>query len=483
MPKLDVATIKSRSIRGFLVLTVIQIINLLSVFLLTIFIDPRTFGVFIVVSASLAFLTYFSDIGLAAALIQKKDKVTKEDLTTTFTIQQILVILVIAIAFLLSSHVGRFYELDRPGLWLFQALLFAFFLSSLKTIPSVLLERNLQFQKLAIPQVAETFAFNIVAVSLAVNGFGITSFTFAVLARGVVGLVAIYLVSPWRVSLGISKSSAKKLLSFGIPFQANSFLALLKDDLLIIILAKVLTLTQVGFIGFAQKWALAPLRLIMDKLIRVTFPSFSRLQEDATNLKLAIEKTIFSISFFTMPSILGIVVLSPYAIRIIPKYTQWEEALPSLTFFAINALLSAISTPLTNMLNAIGKIRVTLRLMIFWTIATWLLTFTLITFIGFIGVSLAHAIVATSVVIVVHLARKYVAFEIYKPISRPLFSAIVMGIVLYFASPFFLRDVPTLILAVFMGGVIYMGTIFLIAYREVTTDIKSILKYLQSPKP
>ncbi len=481
MPEqLDITTIINRSIRGIFSLTLAQVINYLLVFLLTIFIDPRTFGVFVVVSASLSFLAYFSDIGLAAALIQKKGKVTREDLKTTFTIQQTLVLIVIAVAFFLSGWVGHFYNLDQPGIWLFQALLISFFLSSLKTIPSIILERKLDFQRLVIPQIIETFVFNLTAVLLAVRGFGITSFTFAVLARGIVGVIAIYLISPWRIGFGFSKESAKKLLSFGVPFQANSLLALIKDDFLIIILGKILSLTEVGYIGFAQKWAFMPLRFLMDKLIRVTFPAFSRLQKDSKNLQVAIEKTIFTVSFFTMPAVVGLALLAPYFVRIIPKYIKWENSLPLITLFAINAILSSISTPLTNMLNAIGKIRITLRLMVFWTIATWVLTLILINFIGFIGVAVASAVISSSVILVVYLARRYSHFDIFGSIAAPLFSTIVMGAVLYFLVPLLVKDILTLILVIIGGGAIYLGTIFLVAKEQMKADLKIILRHLRN---
>ena len=71
----------------------------------------------------------------------------------------------------------------------------------------------------------------------------------------------------------------------------------MKDDLLTIFLGKILPIAQVGFIGFAQKWAFYPLRLIMDNVIRITFPSFSRLQHDKNLLGLAIEKSLFVSSF------------------------------------------------------------------------------------------------------------------------------------------------------------------------------------------
>lgn len=483
MEEIDITLIKQRSIRGVFALTsrtfIIQVVSLLASFILTIFLSPSVFGVFFVVSAAIAFLSYFSDIGLAAALIQKKERISDEDLKTTFTIQQTLVVIVVVIFLLLSGKVGDFYNLGKDGVFLFQALAIAFFFSSLKTIPSIILERSLRFEKLVIPQIVETLFFNIIVVVLAIKGFGIASFTYAVLARGLSGLITMYLISPWKIRLGFSKESASKLLSFGLPFQLNSFLALIKDDLLIVYLGKVLPIAQVGYIGFAQKWAFTPLRLVMDNIIRITFPSFSRLQDEKDVLKKAIEKSIFAASFLIFPSLFGLVILSPYFVNFIPKYLKWEPAILSLGFFSINAALSSVSTPLTNALNAIGKIKVTLYLMVFWTVATWVLTPIFIKMFGFNGVSMASAIIACSVVLVIYLVRKYIKFDVLKVTAYPFLGSVTMAVFIYFLSPVFVKGLVSLIFMILFGAVLYFFTMILLARKEILSDfalIKSNLK-------
>lgn len=483
MQEIDIATIKKRSVQGILVLTsrnfIIHLMNFAVNFILTVILSPAVFGIFFVVSAIISFLSYFSDIGLAAALIQKKDSLTDDDLKTTFTIQQILVISAVLIAFLMSGWVGEFYNLEKDGIQLFQALALAFFFSSLKTIPSVILERNLQFQKLIIPQIVETVVFNTVVLVLAFSGFEIRSFIYAVLARGISGLLAMYIIAPWRIKIGFSKSSASKLLSFGIPFQLNSFLALLKDDLLTIYLGKVLPLTQVGFIGFAQKWAFYPLRLIMDSIIRITFPSFSRLQHERSILGMAVEKSLFVTSFFVFPALTGLIILSPYFIDLIPKYQKWEPALLSLSFFAVHAAFSSISTPLTNALNAIGKIKITLYLMIFWTVATWVLTPIFIILFGFNGVAISSMVITFSAIFVVYITKKYIDFDIFKTIKNQIIATSFMGLIIYFLSPLIVKSFPMLLTMVIIGSIIYLGSMFLLAKAQILSDIKLIRQSLE----
>lgn len=478
MQDLDIETITKRSIHGVVALVsrtfLIQLVGQVVTFLLTVYLSPGDYGVFFLVSTVIVFYSYFSDIGLAAALIQKKEAITEEDLKTTFTIQQALVVTLILLGFSLTGWIKGSYSLDDKGVFLYHALLLAFFLSSLKTIPSILLERQLDYKKLVIPEIVETLFFNITVLILAIKGFGISSFTYAVLARGIAGTATMYMIKPWRIGIGFSTLVAKRLLSFGLPFQANSVLALIKDQLIIIYLGTVLTKPMLGYIGFAQKWAFMPLRLVMDNVIRITFPSFSRLADEKAYLGKAIEKSIFAVVFFIFPIATGMVVLMPYLFVLVPRYQKWEPAMLSVLFFGINAILSSISTPLTNALNAIGKIKITLYLMIFWTAATWILTPLSIMVMGFTGVAFASAIISSSVVFVVWITNRFIPIRILGLLVRPLFATLVMGVVVWAISPLLVKNIPTLLLVILLGAMLYAGVMLFLAKKQLLADIKMI---------
>jgi len=471
MQDVDITIIREKAVKGIVALTgrtfFIQIIAFGATFLLTIFLSPAVFGVFYVVSACISFLSYFSDIGLAAALIQKKETLTESDLQTTFTIQQGLVFFLCSIMFLLSPFIGRFYNLDESGIWLFRSLIISFFLSSLKTIPSVLLERKLEFNKLVFPQIIETIGFYGVSVLLAWRGFGITSFSYAVLVRAIVGLLVLYAIAPWRMKIGFSATVARKLLRFGIPFQLNSILALAKDDLMTIFLGRVLSFTEIGYIGWAKKWAEVPLRLIMDSVIRVTFPTFSRLQHDKITLGKAIEKTLFGLAVTIIPLSVGLLFFIEPAVSLIPKYVKWYPALLSFYLFVITSLVASFSTPLTNALNAVGKIKFTLFLMVFWTIATWVLTLTFIPLVGFTGVALAQTVLSLSIFIVIALVKKVSPFSFVQSIRIPVLASIIQGTVYYFLRGPKPYDPMRLVIVGMIGVILYIGVVWFFEKKKI----------------
>ena len=468
---MDLGVIRERSARGVVTLTsrtiFLQIVNFGAMFLLTVFLEPEVFGVFFIVTAAVNFLNYFADIGLAAALIQKKEKITDEDLKTTFTIQQILVVFLVFLALLGSRRVARFYGLSSDSLFLFRALVISFFLSSLKTIPSVLLERKLDFNRLVIPQIAETIIFNLVVVFLAWKGSGVTSFTWAVLARGFSGLILMYLISPWRPDFAFHRTSARKLLGFGVPFQVNSLLALAKDDLLTVFLGKILAFSQIGFIGWAQKWANLPLRFIMDSVNKVTFPAYSRIQDNLQALRAGIEKSLFSVCFLTFPTLAGLALLARPLTEILPRYLKWQPALWSLYFFCGQAALACVSTTLTNVLNATGRIKKTLQLMILWTSLTWLFTLIAIKYFSFHGVALAALLVATTVILPIRLVRQLTDFSLRENVGKPLFGTVLMAAAIYWFLPRLASGFGGILVLALRGAIIYLTLMWFLAKSKL----------------
>ena len=444
--------------------------------LLTILLSPKIFGIYFTVLAIIAILNYFSDIGLAASLIQKKD-ITDDDIKTTFTIQQTLILTIVSIGFLASSFIQNFYDLPQDGVYLFWALLFAFFISSLKTIPSILLERKIQFQKIVIVQIVENTVFYITVMTLALLKYDLMSFTFAVILRSITGLILIYSLSFWVPRIGISIKSVKTLLSFGIPFQASSFLALFKDELLILYLGKILGFESLGYIGWAKKWAETPIRIIMDNISKVLFPVFSRIQHDTQKISRLIQKILFYQTTILAPSILGLALIMSNFIEIIPKYSKWAPALPLLYIFCISAFLSSYSTPFINMFNALGKVRISFKFMLAWTIATWVLTPILTQTFGLFGFPITLVILSSSFIIVVTKAKTLIQFSFIQSIIKPLSAAAVMGIIVFAILNINLRTDIKLIISILTGALSYFAILIFIYRINVINEVKSLFSY------
>ncbi len=468
--------VKMRALKGVLVLTgrtfFLNALSFFATLLLTIFLEPKDFGIFWIVSAVVNFLAYFSDIGLAAALIQKRKRVTYEELKTTFTIQEGLVLSLSLGVLVITPFLQEHYHLSKEGTMLLWALLFSFVLSSLKTIPSVLLERELKFTTLVIPQILENLSYNITSVILAWKGFGISSFTYAVVIRGVVGLASMYILKPWRPGISLNRSALKRLLSFGLPYQANTLLAVIKDDGMTLVLGSILGANGVGLLGWAQKWAYMPLRLFMDHVLKVTFPAFSRIQAKKKELSSAVSLSIFFICFLVFPTTAGLLVVAPTLIEIVPRYEKWRPALLVLSLVSVNTFFAAFTTQLTNLLNAIGKIRLTFKLMLMWTILTWILVPTLGKFYNLNGAALGYAIVGLSSVVAFYVSYRILKFDFLKSVGIPGVATFIMVLVLIGIKTFLKPNFLSVVIISISGLIIYLGVMYILAGSFFVKNLK-----------
>lgn len=447
------------------------LLGLVANLVVTILLSPSIFGMYITVLSLISVLNYFSDIGLAASLIQKKET-TEKDFSTTFTVQQMLTVTLVIIGFFITSTVMEFYKLPPEGTYLYWALLAGFFLSSLKTIPSIFLERKIEFQKIVLVQVIEGTVFYITIIVCAIAKLGLHSFTIAVLLRSIVGVTLIYILSPWTPHFGISQESLKSLLKFGVPFQAGSFLALFKDDLIMLFLGKVVGFTGVGYIGWAKKWAEAPIRIIMDNITKVLFPVISRLQHDKQKIAQLIEKILFFQTAILAPVIFGMALSMEHIVYLIPKYGKWLPALPLFYLFCLSAFLASFSSPLLNLINALGYAKIPLFFMIIWTVVTWLLTPTLTFFFSYFGFPMTVALISITSVFVVTVAKKYVQFRFIHSIYKPFLSALMMVLVITLIKLVVTHHLMALTLSVLLGGATYLSMLYFVFGVNMVKEVQ-----------
>lgn len=429
----EVKEIKRRSVAGtisYLVRTaILQGLNVVGFAVLSAYLSPADFGIYGIAMQIMSLLVFFSDIGLAASLVQKKEEPSTTDYRTAFTIQQLLawsivgVVVIIIASGLLQPKVGV------AGVWLLFSLALSFPIAGLKTIPSIMMERKLEYSKLVLPQIAENLLFQGVLIYLAVNGYGVMSYTYAFIARAVVGVAVMWYIQPWSVGLALAKPSLKKMLGFGVKFQLNDFIARIKDNLFFLALARFFSPTDFGYVQWSKNLSVFPYSLTVQNVTSVLFPTFARLQSHPSLLKKAIEKSLFFSSVLVFPMLAGMSIFIWPATQAITKYQKWEPAVISFVFFSLSVAGSALVNPITNMLNAIGKIDATLKFMILWTVLTWVVTPVAIWRFGYQGVSIAAFSISFTSVLPIWYIKRSIDFDFWGQISAPLVATIIMSLV------------------------------------------------------
>ena len=123
----------------------------------------------------------------------------------------------------------------------------------------------------------------------------------------------------------------------------------------------------------------------------------------------------------------------------------------TLYFFAISYAIASVTTPITNAFNATGKIKTTTKLMLMWTILTWIFYPILSYKFGYIGTAAAALVVGMSSFVVWHLAKKYFEVNIFKTILHPLIATLAIFITTYPISYLSLEPLWSIIVKVFIS--------------------------------
>lgn len=474
----QIKDVKRKTVSGvisfFLRSAFLQGIGLISALVLSAFLSPDDFGIYGIVTQLIGLLIFFSDVGLAASLVQKREEPSTADYRSAFTLQQLLSWLIVLVCVGLSFVPAISGKIGESGVWVLYALAISFPLASLKTIPSIILERRLDFNKLVIPQIFEQIVFNIILIGLAWNGWGVISYAYAILARSIVGVLVMWWLQKWSFGVGINQASIKSLLAFGIKFQLNDFLARIKDQLFFLALGAYLPLRDFGYMQWAKNWSMYPYNLTVQNIMAVTFPTFSRLQHDILLLKKAIEKSIFFISLAIFPVLVAMALFIGPLTIVVEKYHKWQPSVPSFILFALSIGWAAISTPLVNTLNAIGKINDSLKLMVLWTVLTWILTPPLVWYFGFTGVAIAAFVISFTSILPVKIVQKVVPVDIWAQVKIALVASLGMAIFGYLGQSYWQRSLLWLLAGGASSCLVYLAVAGAVGGKQILAEVRSL---------
>jgi O-antigen/teichoic acid export membrane protein len=451
-------------------------ISIVATGFLAAYLTPTEFGIYGVVTQIIGLLTFFSDIGFASALIQKGKEPTTAEYRTVFTVQQLLSWLIFLVTVVLAMSGVLQPKIGWDGVLVLMGLGISFPLASLKTIPSVILERKLDFSKLVLPQILEQIVYNGIVIGCAMMGLGVRSYLYAVLARAIIGVIAMSLLQKWPFGVSIDRTALKTMLGTGVKFQLNDFISRIKDQLFYLMLGWFLPLNEFGYITFAKQWSFMPYQLTVQNVIAITFPTYARLQHDKHLLQKAIEKTIFFITLCIFPLLVGMSIFIFPFIHLVSRLGKWEPALLTFVLFTLSIGWAAISTPLTNTLNAIGSINKTLKLMVMWTLLTWILTPVGIKLFGFNGVALAAFVISFTSFLPIYYVRQIVPVRILENVWRQFAAALVMSGVGIALLPFSSQSMVHFFIGGAVTGVAYLLGLGIFARQKVHSEVTSLLK-------
>lgn len=476
--ELSAGEVKGRVVRSFVSLAirngVVGVVTFATTLVLAAILTPADYGVYVIIQLFSTFFVFITEIGFGALLIRKKTYPTPAELDTTFNLQMLTVGLFTVLLLGFSTPLANLFHLGSDGAAILDWLALGLLLSSFGSVPGALLERNMFFGKLAFVDVLEILAFSGVAIGAAAGlHAGVWSFIAAVIARSSITGFIFYALQPWRPHLRFDRAAAREIFRFGVPYQLSILAAFFKDNMLALLLGPWLGTTTVGYLGFAFDQARLP-GMVSQMVARITFPAFARLQDDRRFLQNSLEWTIKLMFLVCGAYTVITTILAP---RLIVQIfgQKWEPAVIVYILLSGSFLGNYFTNPLVPLLTALGFPGRGMRIMIIWTATTWVLTIVSVNLFGYAGAAAAFSLVTLlAAVVSVFEVRRLVPFNVWRTLRVPLFSLTPVAILCLLLLPL-LTSLWLTLLTLVGAGMVYLGLVFVLDYRELIPQIKAML--------
>lgn len=450
--RLDVATLGARAVVQLSFRTVAtRLITLAGTIALARLLSPAEFGAFAVVTVFVSLIAVVGDLGIGAALIQQERPPTGRELSTAFTVQ-LLIWTTIA---LVISLVGGWIPVIRPDLppetpEIARLLAFGLFLVGLRAIPTVMLTRVLRFGPLAAIEILQQVAYFGVAVALAAEGLGVRSFAIAAVAQSIVATVAVNAV--WRhwFGLGFERATARRLLGFGIGYQAAQILVWARDAVVPLFGGLAGGLAAVGFLGFA--WRNGQLVTAVEQIIsRVAFPAFNRLQSDRARMASAVVASV-ELAVMAVCLIQGWIIATAAVLVPVVFSGVWTDAVVPLQLVCLGSLAGAPTYVLRSYMYARGESRRALVL-VAASLVVLAISFPLLaTLFGLVGAATSFVLSAVfGLLLFIHATRSQVRFP-WRGVARIVVLTLLCGAI----AALVVRTLDGLV-GVIVSGIVYMA--------------------------
>ena len=475
--------LRGRTLRSFLLLGAQRVVGVVVTaggsIALARLLTPEVFGLYAILVFVITAGVRSSELGLGAALIQRRDLDPAAALgvafTATFGLALALGAAIAAAAPLVARWPGVSSDVTAPVRWL--ALLVV--LSSLRMPAMVLLERRLAYFPLTVAETADTVTFHAVAIAAAIAGAGLWSFVMGALAARAVNLVVLWGAARWRPTLRWSWRELAPVMKFGILFQGSILVAIAGDAVVPIFVTAWSGVTGVGFLNWAATLAFLPLQVV-SIAGRVLFPALSSLQADTERFAEATARALNRVTAVLYPAAALLLAGADPVVRLIFG-EAWLPAIPAVRCFCLSAIIGGTSTIFVHALYSLGRADIVFRLNLASAVLLWVITLVLVPWLGFVGfavasVSLACAGVSYTALSVRRLAPVRVLPAVRVPLAASLGSAAVLAALV----GLWVHDLPSLLIAVGVSAgayVVFAGFIGGAAWRvEFMADWRTVLQ-------
>ena len=322
---------------------------------------PTDFGYIGMLMVFIAISNSFVDGGFGSALIQKS-KPTQEDYSTVFYWNIFLSGVLYIILYFCAPLISEFYKMGiLTKILRIEGIILI--INALTIVQFNKLRKAMQFKEIAYINLTSAIISVLVAILYAYHGGGVWALVLQQIVLGLVNVVMLFILVPWKPSLIFSTNSFKQLFKFGSFILLSSIINTAANNISALIVGRFFSAGTLGYLSQAQKLENVASTSISSTVEQVSYPLLVEVKDDYVRMVQVLKSFNRMLLAIVMPVMLFIILAANTIIR----FLFGEKWLPSTEFLQIlcvAGIFICLQGSNYNVIAAIGKSNVLFK----WTL-------------------------------------------------------------------------------------------------------------------
>lgn len=462
----------------------VQLSGVATTFVLARLLAPEDFGIIAIVGVVTGFFAILTQVGLSAALVQRKELAPGE-LSTAFWTAVALGVLVVLAGWALAGPIAASFDSPDAAPFLAVAPL-ALLFGLTATVPRAILLRALKFRTVSLIIISGSVVYAAVAIALAATtDLGVWSIIIAQVARRFFTLLATVATTRWRPRFVFDFALLKQDLGFTASYFTGQGGMYLVKNIDYWVVRRTTDDATLGVYYVAYVLPTILRQRISWAIGRIMLPVLSRIKNERARFATAYFNILRLLTMVTFPLLVGLATVTHVVVPV-AFGPGWEGAIGPMTILALGAAIDSLWQASSTMLVTDGKPGITV-----WIVGVRLAVMVVGLIIAAqvggleaIAVAVAAGALVSSIAGQAAVARRIEASwsDFWSSIGPSLAPTVAMaGAVLGVRALVAGRDVANvveLILLTAVGAVVYLGIGFLLhrsAFRDAFRDAKRLV--------
>jgi len=475
----------SRTIKGglwsFLSRGSMRVLDLLKLVIIASLLSPKDIGLLGIALLTLAIFRVFTRTGFKESIIQNKEEVDHY-LNTAWTILALRGAALLGLIYVTAPYIASFFGEPRAELVL-QVMGLILLFEGLSNIGIVYFRKELDFKKRFVLDMSRTLPAFVISVYFAFVLGNVWALVYGSVAGYFIFMITSFLLHPHKPKLEMNFEKASEMFGFGkwiLGSSALVFIATQGDD---IYLGRVLGAAALGIYVLSYRLSNSPATEITHVIGQVTFPAYSKIQDEVKKLKKGLFRTLRTTLALSIPISIGIIVFIPeFTVYVLGE--KWTEVIWPARILAVSGLLRSVTATWGPYYKAIGKPKYGFYKNVLRVIGIFSTIYWLTKFYGISGTCMSVLIGQS---LAFSFDRYYMRaigrfkiglFELMRFLGGVLIS-VLLGSVFYLLTVNYIDSMITFFITAGITGAIFFASMYLtekLHINPVMNEIRSIIK-------